>query len=81
MDSLTKAEKEILKKLDEKRTRVGHRFPLVTSLIATFGFVSLLYGFEKFIDSVPFLANNPIVLFLVGIVTLVITGTVYKKLG
>lgn len=80
-NSFTEAELQLLRKLDEKRASAENKFPLITALVATFGFVSLLYGFEKFIDSIPFLADNPAVLFIIGITTLAVTGTIYKKIG
>lgn len=79
--SFTEAEIQFIKKLDEKRVKAEARFPLLTALFATFGFVSLLYGFEKIIDKVTFLSNNPIVLLLIGLLILGVTGTVYKKLN
>ena len=75
------AEVRFIKKLDEKRTLAETRFPLVTALFATFGFVCLLYGFEKMIDGIDFLANNPISLLIIGLIILAVTGTVYKKLN
>lgn len=78
--SFTEAEIKFIKRLDAQRVRAESRFPLVTALFATFGFVSLLYGFEKIIDSIDFLSNNPVVLFLLGVIILALTGTIYKKL-
>ena len=77
----TEAEVRFIKKLDEKRVRAESRFPLITALFATFGFVSLLYGFEKIIDNIDFLSSNPVVLLVLGLVILGVTGTVYKKLN
>lgn len=79
--SFTDAEVRFIKKLDEKRVNAEARFPLLTALFATFGFVSLLYGLEKIIDNIKFLSNNPVVLLILGLVILAITGTVYKKLN
>ncbi len=79
--SFTEAEIRFIKKLDEQRVKAEDKFPLVTALIATFGFVSLLYGFEKLIDSVDLLADNPAILLVLGLVILGVTGTVYKKLN
>ncbi len=77
----TESEVNFIKKINQKRVTAEARFPLITALFATFGFVSLLSGFEKIIDSIDFLSNNPIVLFMVGLIILVLTGTVYKKLN
>ncbi len=78
---MTNNKNRIIKKLDEKRAATERRFPLVTALFATFGFVSILYGFEKFIDSIDFLADKPLLIFLFGFTILAITGSVYKKLN
>lgn len=79
--SFTEAEIRFIKKLDEQRVKTENRFPLVTALLATFGFVSVLYGFEKLIDQNDFLTRNPLLLLTIGLTTLAITGTVYKKLN
>ncbi len=73
---------KIIKKLRGKRElRQESRFPLVSALFATFGVVAVFYGFEKIIDRIDFLANHPIVLLISGLVILIVTGTVYKKLN
>lgn len=79
--SFTEAEIRFIKKLDKQRIQVERRYPLVTALLVTFGFVSVLYGFEKMIDRVDFFAEHPYVLLAVGLITLGLTGTVYKKLS
>ena len=75
------AEERVIKKLVDERARVENRFPLVFSLLITFGLVSTLYGFEKIIDQIDWLVQNPWVLLITGIVTLIITGAAYKKLN
>lgn len=77
----TESETKLLRKLNDKRVSTEARYPLITALAATFGFVSVLYGFEKMIDSIDFLSNNPVILFILGLVILGATGTVYKKLN
>ena len=78
--SLSEAEENILKKLDEARIDAKARFPLLTALFATFGFVLLLAGFQKIIDRIDFFGDNPWLLLVTGLLILAITGTVYKKL-
>jgi hypothetical protein len=56
------------------------RFPILFSLLTTFGLVATLYGFEKVIDQIVFFNTYPEVLFLIGVATLTLTGTLYKKL-
>jgi hypothetical protein len=79
--SLKDKEAEVVHKLDEKRKTTLQRFPLLFTLMTTFGLVATFYGFEHLIDSIDVLANNPFILLFVGISTLALTGTLYKKLG
>jgi len=50
------------------------------TLLAGFGLVATFYGFERLIDKVDLLSRNPFILLTVGILTLILTGTLYKKL-
>lgn len=75
------AEEKIVRTAVAQRKSIAHRFPLVFGLLTTFGFVCTLYGFEKLIDRVDFLINNPWILLLIGVTTLVATGVAYKKLN
>ncbi|MEK7471926.1 MAG: hypothetical protein AAB624_01630 [Patescibacteria group bacterium] len=76
----TDAEERLERAIIEKRIRVSQRFPLWTTLTATFGVVAIFYGLEKLIDKVPLLSNNPWILLVVGVLTLIVTGTTYQKL-
>lgn len=77
---VVEAPRPVVDKIVEKRESAFKRFPLLFTLLATFGVVAVLYGFEHLIDNIGFLANNPIILLATGIVTLAITGTLYNKL-
>ena len=72
---------ESLQKLYAQRSNVFKRFPFVFALLGTFGFVSTLYGFNHLIVKIPLIANNPYIALVVGLVILLFTGTLYKKLG
>lgn len=72
-------EREIAHKIGEKRQAVFSRFPLLFTLLGAFGLVATFYGFERLIDA-TFLADSPWLLLGTGILTLVLTGTLYKKL-
>jgi hypothetical protein len=68
-------------KFVEKQRRTAlRRFPLLFMLLGAFGFVATFYGFEHIIDQIPWLADNPIVLLGVGLVTLALTGQLHKRL-
>jgi hypothetical protein len=94
MSSIQEQEKRIeseIRKLEEmggsltgqaKRLRDStfSRFPLLFVFLSTFGLVSTFYGFEKIIDQIPFFVENPVMVLVTGIITLAITGTLFKKL-
>jgi len=77
----TDAEERLIQKVVNERNRAETRFPLIFSMLITFGFVSTLYGFEKLIDQVDWFVENPWFLLLTGVLTLLITGAAYKKLS
>lgn len=79
--SITDKEKSMVKKLNTKKEHALHRFPLLFTLLGSFGLVSTFYGFEHLIDEIDILVNNPFILLGVGVLTLIFTGTLYKKLG
>ncbi len=78
---ISDTEKAVVNKLSEKKQSVLQRFPMLFTLMGTFGLVAVLYGFEGIIDRIDFLSRNPVVLLIVGVFTLIFTGTLYKKLG
>ena len=78
---IKEAELKVVKELEKSRDNAYQRFPLLFTMLAAFGLVATFYGFEHMIDSIPILANNPLILLGVGIGSLVVTGTLYKKLG
>lgn len=72
--------KIVAKKFDKTRQSVFNRFPLLFTMLGTFGVVATFYGFEGIIDKIDPLKENPFILLAVGILTLVLTGTLYRKL-
>lgn len=80
-DEEISVEIETLHKLIQQRDSVFKRFPIIFTLLGTFGLVATFYGFQHIISSVPFLANNPYITLAVGLLVLLLTGTLYKKLG
>lgn len=77
----TDVDDKIIEKAAKHRESIAEHYPLTFALLGTFGLVSTFYGFEKLIDSIPFLANNPWFLLLIGLTTLLITGLALRKLG
>jgi len=66
--------------ISEKRKAVFQRFPLLFTLLGTFGLVATFYGFERVMDQTG-LSENPVILLGIGIVILIFTGTLYRRLG
>ena len=77
----TGKEEKIIANIVDKRIKAEAKFPLVTALFVTFGFVATLYGFEKMIDRVDLFVEKPWILLITGLSVLVVTGTIYKKLN
>jgi uncharacterized membrane-anchored protein YitT (DUF2179 family) len=72
---------EALHKFIQQRDSAFKRLPLLFTLLGTFGLMSTFYGFQHIIQEIPLLANNPFIALVIGLVTLLFTGTLYKKLG
>ncbi len=72
--------KPVVDRLARGRDSAFGRFPLLFTLLAAFGFVATTDGFQRLIAKIPFLAKNPSITLIVGLITLLITGTLYKKL-
>ena len=63
------------------RTNILKRFPVMFSLLTTFGVSTTFYGFEKVVDEIAVLNNNPLLMLILGMSILAFTGTLYKKLS
>jgi len=79
-EELTKVSTQVTQQATRLRNSTFTRFPIVFSMLTTFGLVATLYGFEKVIDRIDFFTRYPEVLLLIGLATLAGTGTLYKKL-
>jgi len=77
----TDIDDKIIEKAKQRRESVAERYPLTFALAGTFGLVSTFYGFEKIIDNIPLFVNNPWILLVVGLTTLLVTGLALRKLG
>jgi len=82
-DPLQHAE-EITREINDYMRKRGRsvfgRYPLLFSLLGTFGVVLAIHGFDRIIESIPFLDKHPVLLLLSGIVVLALTGTLYKRI-
>jgi len=72
--------KEINTRIEEHGRGVFERYPLTFALLATFGVTAIGAGFKGIIEDIPTLYNNPFVLLALGIVVLLATGSLYKRL-
>lgn len=77
----TDIDDKIIEKAARRRESIAEHYPLTFGIIGTFGVVSIFYSFEKIIDNIPLLANNPWILLSLGMSTLFITGLALRKLS
>ena len=57
------------------------RFPIIALFVVTFGTSMTFFGIERMIIEIPWLDRHPLSIFIIGVLTLMLTGTLYKKLG
>ena len=72
--------KPVVDKLTKHRDNAFNRFPIIFTLLASFGVVATFYGFEGMINKIEWLADNPVITFAAGVLVLIVTGSLYKKL-
>lgn len=73
--------RETDRSIEPLRNSVFKRFPILFTLLVTFGVAATFFGFERFFETVPFFYNHPIITILMGLAILVLTGKLYAKLG
>ncbi len=82
---------DILKKLEdltakinqlfsEKGRNVFSRYPLLFALLIVFGVTMVTQGIKDMLSEISFFQNSPLAMLLFGMLILIITGTLYKKL-
>jgi uncharacterized integral membrane protein len=79
--AMTKATTEVDTYIRPLRQSVLKRFPILFSLLTTFGVATTFLGFEKIVSTIPLLDEHPFVMLILGISILALTGTLYKKLS
>jgi hypothetical protein len=57
------------------------RYPLLFAFLLTFSLAAILHGFELFADQIEIFQKHPTLLVSIGILTLLVTGALYKSLG
>ncbi len=56
------------------------RYPLLFAFFLTFSFAAILHGFELLTDEYEFFHTHPSSLIIIGVIALLLTGTLYKIL-
>ncbi len=67
--------------IDPVRQSLFKRFPILLTLLITFGVSATFLGAERLIGEIAWLHDRPFVIFLLGLSTLLFTGKLYQKLG
>jgi hypothetical protein len=66
--------------MNSKTRGVFNRYPLTFSFLVLFGVMSVLHGYDAVIFKIPFLNNHPVLVFFIGLLILILTGSLYKRL-
>ena len=74
-------ERQIERKVAPIRQSILKRFPILFLLAVTFGITATLTGMEQLLIQTEILQNSPGVVLFIGVSILILTGTLYKKLG
>ncbi len=74
-------ERELQATVRPLRRSVLERFPILFTLLTTFGVAAVFFGFERILSEVTYLYERPWLILLLGIGILVSTGSLYKVLG
>ncbi|MFA6251015.1 MAG: hypothetical protein WC603_00065 [Candidatus Paceibacterota bacterium] len=65
---------------NEKGKSVFSRYPLTFALLVVFGVTMVTQGIKDLLLEISLFKNQPLVMLIIGIIILIITGTLYKKL-
>jgi hypothetical protein len=63
------------------RKKVSQRYPVLFLLLATSGVIATSLGLEQVLLQYSIFAQNPLLLLSLGVLILIFTGTLYKKLN
>lgn len=78
---VSKTESKVEEVVAPVRKHVIKRFPVLFLLLVTFGLTATITGIEQILLKFDLLQSHPSVVLVIGLATLVLTGTLYKKLG
>ncbi len=88
---MNKDELDLLKKVEELTSRLNDlfsqkskpflvRYPLLFTLLVIFGAIMISEGMRGILSEIKFFQFHPFVMLLIGVLILILTGTLYKKL-
>lgn len=80
IEKIEKYTKETDEFMSSKTQTVFAQYPLVFSFLILFGSIATLKGFESIIFQIPIFNEYPFLLFIIGVVVLLFTGSLYKTL-
>jgi hypothetical protein len=80
LQKIENATKDFNQLMGNKTQSAFNRYPLTFSFLVLFGVMSVLHGFDAVIFKIPFLSNHPIFVFILGLIILIFTGSLYKRL-
>jgi len=80
-ETIEHIEKEVQAVIEPVQKSVFKRFPILFTLLVTFGVAATFLGFEHMLLDVSFLNERPWLMLSIGLGILAVTGTLYKKLG
>jgi len=72
---------EVNKVVEQTGRPVFRRYPLTFAILILFGVIAVSEGAKGILKSMGILDGNPLYLLLIGLVILIFTGTLYKKLN
>ncbi len=77
---IEKLTRELNNQMSSRSRFVLRRYPLSFGLLALFGVVAVSEGVKGILERISFLHNEPLYLLGLGLLVLLILGSVYKKL-
>lgn len=80
-----KAIEDLTKQLNDHIEKQGKgvfkRYPVTFALLATFGITAVSSGIKEIVEGMETFNQHPLALLFIGIVVLIFTGSLFKKLS
>lgn len=80
-DHIRDIEEAVIQRLTSGRKSALQKYPFLFVILTTVGTILTLNGIQKLVDRIDWLITNPLLMLSIGLVTLLLTGALYKKLG